>query len=97
MKNSFNQKWIAAEQIIPSSITFYTLVPTLEDLINECHKKYNKKTALGLFSLMRCQISSLYCDAFLNEQSVQELWLLFYMSSYYNKRWTENKKGWENV
>lgn len=92
--SNFNEKWDKAEKYIPPEVTFHTIAPTLEDLVNVCQLKYNKKTPLQLFSLMRCQISSIYCDSFLHCQSMKELWLIFYMATFYSKKWADNKKEW---
>lgn len=95
--SNFTEKWNKAIIILPPHALFSNdFVPTLEIIIEECQKKYNKKTPLQLFSLMRCQISCVYCDSFLHCQSMKELWLLFYMDSFYNKKWAENKKEWVN-
>lgn len=94
--SSFNQKWDSAEKLLPADVIFHKMAPTLEDLVEECQKKYCKKTPLQLFSLMRCQISSLYCDNFLNAQTMKELWLLYYMNTIHHKKWNEDKKTWES-
>jgi hypothetical protein len=70
---------------------------TLEEIIDKCHAIYDKKTALQLFSLMRVQIARLYCDNFLNNCTMKELWYIFYMAIVHKQKWANNKKAWINL
>ena len=94
--SNYTQKWNSAADIIPD-FAGWLIPPTLEDIVQMCLNRFPKKTALQLNSLMRVQISKLYCDTFLNCQSFKELWLLYYMFVYHTKRFNEAKKEWEDV
>lgn len=56
--------------------------------------KYQKKTWLQLISCMRVTLQKNYCDKFLNAQTINDIWILFYMKEKYNKLWYECSKGY---
>lgn len=86
----FHDKYDKAVEIIEQQIPM-----ELEDIIDACQKKYDGKTALQLLSLMRVQISKLYCDNYLHMQTTKDLWFLFFMATIHKRKW--GNKGWEHV
>lgn len=71
--------------------------PTLDELYNLCSDlpKFKSTTDLTLLSKMRIAISNMCCSSYLNEQSMYDFWLMFYMKEVYGLEWYENNNSWK--
>ena len=69
--------------------------PTQDELVDLIKKlpKYEKITDLNLLSAMRIGISKMYCNMFLSDLSINEMWMIFYMKEGFNKVWLNG--GWK--
>lgn len=69
---------------------------TQDDLVELCKAlpKYKKKTYLQLLSHFRIHISKHYCDSYLASQTLNDLWLMFFMYEKDGRAWFEGKNKW---
>ena len=69
---------------------------TQDQLVDLCKQlpKYKKKTYLQLLSHFRIGLQRLCCDSYLRTQTMQELWLIFYIKETQNKTWNEGNAKW---
>jgi len=67
-----------------------------DDLVKSCKSlpKYKNKTYLQLLSYFRIGISKMYCESYLETQTLNDLWLMFYMKEKGNQIWYEEKNKW---
>lgn len=73
--------------------------PLIQDEIVELCKnlpKYQKKTYLQLLSNFRVCLQKIYCVSYLETQTLNDLWLLFYIYEKDGKTWNECKLQWLN-
>lgn len=69
---------------------------TQDKLVYLCKQlpKYQKKTNLQLLSHFRIRLQKMCCDSYLNTQSLNDLWLMFYIFEKDGKTWDEGKSQW---
>lgn len=67
-----------------------------DDLVELCKNlpKYKKKTYIQILSYFRVGLSRTYCDSFLETQSMNDLWILFYIYEKDGRIWNEGKNKW---
>lgn len=67
-----------------------------DDLVELCKAlpKYEKKTYLQLLSYFRIGLQKMYCDSYLNTQTLNDLWLMFYIKEKDGRMWDEGKSQW---
>ena len=67
-----------------------------DDLVELCKNlpKYHKKTYLELLSCFRISIQQQYCSSYLNTQTLNDLWLMFYIFEKDGKIWNEGRNEW---
>lgn len=92
--SNFLEKWIAGTTIIKE---YSPVAMSLEEIIEICQRYQRSKSAMQLFSLMRCQLNRHNCDKYLNTLSMKELWFEYMMLLEYKKRWNNDKKKWEDI
>lgn len=51
-------------------------------------------TDLKLVSKMRIGIAEMYCDTYLNTQSIWDFWIMFYVRFAFGKEWHDGKHAW---
>ena len=71
-----------------------TINPLSQDELVELCKnlaKYKKKTYLQLLSSFRTGLSKIYCDSYLETQTLNDLWLMFYIYEKDGRIWYEGK------
>ena len=69
---------------------------TQDDLVELCKElpKYKKKTYLQLLSNFRIGVSKMCCDSYLETQTLNDLWLMFYVSEKSGWFWNEGSDKW---
>ena len=67
-----------------------------DDLVELCKNlpKYKKKTYLQLLSHFRIGLSKMSCDSYLETQTLNDLWIMFYIYEKDGKIWNESKNSW---
>lgn len=67
-----------------------------DDLVELCKNlpKYKKKTYLELLSHFRIGLGRTYCNSYLNSQTMNDLWLMFYIHEKDGRTWVEGKNKW---
>jgi hypothetical protein len=71
--------------------------PLIQDELVELCKnlpKYRKKTYLQLLSHFRISLGKMCCDSYLETQTLNDLWIMFYMNEKEGKIWYESKRKW---
>lgn len=92
--SGFLEKWIAGTNIIRG---YSPVAYTLEEILEVCQRYHKHKSALQLFSLMRCQLARHNCDNYLNSLSMKDLWFEYMMLLEYKKTWNNDRKKWEDI
>lgn len=92
--SGFLEKWVAGSALIRS---YSPMAMSLEEIIDICQRYQRNKSALQLFSLMRCQLGRHNCDKYLNTLSMKELWFEYMMLLEYKQKWSNDRKRWENI
>jgi len=69
---------------------------TQDDLVELCKAlpKYKKKTYLQLLSYFRIGLGKMCCDSYLVTQTLNDLWLMFYIYEKDGRIWNEGRKEW---
>jgi hypothetical protein len=69
---------------------------TQDDLVEMCKNlpKYRKKTYLQLLSHFRVGLGKMCCDSYLAKQSLNDLWIMFYIHEKNGSVWNEGKNKW---
>ncbi len=69
---------------------------TQDDLVELCKAlpKYQKKDYLQLLSHFRIGLQRMCCDNYLRTQSLNDLWLMFYIKEKDGRFWDEGKNKW---
>jgi len=69
---------------------------TQDDIVElcKCLPKYKKKTYLQLLSHFRIELQKMCCESYLATQTLNDLWLMFYMHEKDGKVWNEGKNKW---
>ncbi len=69
---------------------------TQDDLVELCKNlpKYRKKNYLQLLSHFRIGLQRMCCDSYLRTQSMNDLWLMFYIKEKDGRFWDEGKSKW---
>lgn len=67
-----------------------------DDLVELCKNlpKYQKKTYLQLLSNFRIALSKMCCQSYLDTQTLNDLWLMFYINEKDGRIWNEAKHMW---
>ena len=67
-----------------------------DDLVELCKSlpKYRKKTYLQLLSHFRIGLQKMCCDSYLEHQTLNDLWLMFYIYEKEGKIWNEGSNKW---
>ncbi len=67
-----------------------------DELVELCKElpKYKKKSYLQLLSHFRVGLSKIYCESYLALQTLNDLWLLFYIHEKDGRTWFEGKNRW---
>lgn len=67
-----------------------------DDLVELCKNlpKFKDKTYLELLSYFRIGLGKMCCKKYFNTQSLNDLWLMFYMHEKHGKKWYEGKNKW---
>jgi len=68
-----------------------------DDLVEMCKvlPKYEDKSYLKLLSCFRVTLSKMCCDSYLNTQTLNDLWLMFYIRETQGKLWFEGSNKWK--
>ena len=85
-KNSYLKKCNALK-ILPLS---------QDELVEMCKNlnKYKDKSYIQLLSNFRISLGKMYCNSYLETQTLNDLWLLFYIKETQSKTWYEGKNKW---
>jgi len=69
---------------------------TQDDLVELCKNlpKYKNKTYLQLLSHFRIGLGRMCCDNYLKSQSLNDLWIMFYIFEKDGRTWFEGKNNW---
>lgn len=69
---------------------------TQDDLVELCKNlpKYKKKTYLQLLSHFRVGLSKMCCRSYLETQTMNDLWLMFYIHEKDGRMWNEGRHEW---
>lgn len=69
---------------------------TQDELVELCKNlsKYKDKSYLQLLSNFRIGIGKMCCSSYLETQSLNDLWLMFYMMETEGKIWVEGQHKW---
>ena len=69
---------------------------TQDELVHLCKQlpKYKKKTYLQLLSHFRIGLQKMCCDSYLRTQTLNDLWLMFYIKEKDGRIWSEGKNQW---
>jgi len=67
-----------------------------DDLVELCKNlpKYKKKTYIQLLSHFRIGLGRMCCDPYLRSQTLNDLWLMFYIYEKDGKIWNEATRKW---
>jgi len=66
----------------------------LGELVDLCRKAYPGVSDLNLLSKMRIKMASKCCSGYVANQSLNDMWLLFYMDKVHKKMWLEGDNHW---
>ena len=69
---------------------------TQDELVELCKElpKYRKKSYIQMLSHFRISLSRMCCNSFLETQSMNDLWIMFYMKEKEGKMWNEGQHKW---
>ena len=73
------------------------IAPLIQDEIVELCKnlpKYKNKTYIQLLSHFRVGLGKIYCSSYLATQSLNDMWLIFYIHEKEGKVWIEGNNKW---
>lgn len=72
------------------------LPKTQDELVELCKilPKYKDKSYLNLLSHFRIAIGKMCCDSYLETQTLNDLWIMFYMLEVEGKVWYDGKNEW---
>ena len=67
-----------------------------DDLVELCKNlpKYRKKTYLQMLSHFRVGLCKVYCDSYLSTQTLNDMWVMFYIYEKEGRTWFEGKNKW---
>lgn len=88
---SFKESYIKKCQNTPE---IGNKVLPMGELVDLCRTVYPHSSDLSLLSKMRIKTTSRCCSGYLATQSLNDMWLVFYMASKYNKMWIEGDNKW---
>ena len=69
---------------------------TQDEIVELCKElpKYKNKTYLQLLSNFRIGLSKMCCASYLETQTLNDLWLMFYIYEKDGRIWNEGKHQW---